>query len=150
MHSVTETHRQGRGKSVRDLTHQVAYTAGMDTITDRAQALLQERLGSIRDLEKYAQEASSARDALRAAESKLADAWTAATKAGWTVDELRKLGIEQPGSRRGGRPRTAASRRGSATKKRDASTKKRDASTEREPAQAATDPAAGDAESSAQ
>lgn len=115
----------------------------MDTITDRAQELLQKRLGPIRDLDKYAQEASSARDALRAAESKLADAWTAATKAGWTVDELRKLGIEQPGSRRGGRPKKAAPRRPAASKKQDASA-------ERPAPQTAATSATDGAESSAQ
>lgn len=49
-----------------------------------------------------------ARAALDTAERDEAAAYTAATKAGWTDEELRRLGLTKPGRRSPGRPRQPA------------------------------------------
>ena len=83
----------------------------MSEVTDKAQELLNGRLDSVRSLEQHAAQVRAARDQLATAERAEADAWSAATSAGWTSAELKRLGFSQPATRRGGRPRSTTRRR---------------------------------------
>ena len=85
----------------------------MTEITDRAQELLAGRIDAIRKLSERQRAVTEARKVTDSAERDAATAWTDATQAGWTSTELRKLGLTQPASRRGGRttgPRTGKQR----------------------------------------
>lgn len=77
----------------------------MSEITNKAQELLADRIASVEQLERRRDEVTRLRDALHAAERGEAEAWSAATTAGWSVGELKRLGFTQPATRRGGRPR---------------------------------------------
>ena len=77
----------------------------MSEITDRAQQLLAGRIDAIRKLSDRQREATQAREVADSADRKVAAAWSEATQAGWSATELRKLGLTQPVSRRGGRPK---------------------------------------------
>lgn len=77
----------------------------MTDITDRAQELLAGRIDAIRVLNERQNTAAEARRGADAAEREAENAWTAATQAGWTSSELRKIGLIQPTTRKGGRPR---------------------------------------------
>lgn len=77
----------------------------MTEITDKAQELLAGRVDAIRLLSERQSAAEAAREAADSADREAAAAWSDATQAGWTSSELRKLGLRQPPSRRGGRPR---------------------------------------------
>ena len=85
----------------------------MSEITDRAQELLAGRIDSIRVLSERQAAAKDAREAADRAERDAAAVWSDATHAGWSAGELRKLGLSQPASRKGGRPRGSGSRRAS-------------------------------------
>lgn len=76
----------------------------MSEITTKAEELLAGRLESIRRLEEVALQVRSVREQLAAAERSEAQAWSAASGAGWTTAELKQLGFVQPATRRGGRP----------------------------------------------
>lgn len=78
----------------------------MTEITDRAQELLAGRIDAVRKLSERQHAASQARESADVAERDAAAAWSDATQAGWTSTELRKLGLSQPTSRRGGRPKS--------------------------------------------
>lgn len=84
------------------------YREAMTEITDRAQGLLAERIDAVRKLSERQHAASQAREAADVAERDAAAAWSDATQAGWTSTELRKLGLSQLTSRRGGRPRNSS------------------------------------------
>ncbi len=77
----------------------------MSDIADRAQQLLAGRVDAVRKLNERQQAATAAREAAEATEREAAGAWTEATQAGWSAGELKKLGLVQPGVRRGGRPK---------------------------------------------
>lgn len=77
----------------------------MSDITDRAHQLLNGRVDAIQKLSERQAAAVAARESADATERDAASAWTEATQAGWTASELRKLGLTQPGARRGGRPK---------------------------------------------
>lgn len=81
----------------------------MSELKDKAQQMLAGRLGALDEIEAANGRLASARDELRAAESAVVGAWSTATDAGWTPGELRKLGLTQPPSRRGGRPKSRRS-----------------------------------------
>lgn len=82
----------------------------MTEITDKAQELLAGRIDAVRKLSERQHAATQARESADAAERDAASAWSDATQAGWTSAELRKLGLAQPNSRRGGRPKGNRSR----------------------------------------
>lgn len=77
----------------------------MSELKEKAQQLLAGRLDALDGIETAASRLARARADLKAAESAVSDAWAAATDAGWTPVELRRLGIAQPATRRGGRPK---------------------------------------------
>lgn len=77
----------------------------MSELKEKAQQLLAGRLDALDGIENAAARVNAARAELKAAESAVSDAWTVATDAGWTPAELRRLGIVQPATRRGGRPK---------------------------------------------
>lgn len=81
----------------------------MSELKDKAQEMLAGRLSALDAIESANGRLSAARDELRAAEGAIAGAWSTATDAGWTPGELRKLGLTQPPSRRGGRPKSRRS-----------------------------------------
>lgn len=79
----------------------------MNSLKERAQALLEGRLTALEGLENARQRAEQARHELRDAEAAITSAWNHATDAGWTPAELKKLGVNQPTTaRRGGGGRT--------------------------------------------
>ena len=78
----------------------------MTEITDRAQELLAGRIDAVRKLSERQRAATQARESADTAERDAAAAWSDATQAGWTSTELRKLGLAQPSTRRGGRPKS--------------------------------------------
>lgn len=75
------------------------------TLKERAQELLATRLAALDDIEEASARVERAREELRTAEAAFTAAWSAANSAGWTAAELRRLGLSQPATRRGGRPR---------------------------------------------
>lgn len=77
----------------------------MSELKEKAQQLLAGRLDALDGIENATARLNTARAELKAAESAVSDSWTVATDAGWTPVELRRLGIAQPASRRGGRPK---------------------------------------------
>lgn len=79
----------------------------MTEITDKAQELLAGRIDAVRKLSERQHAATQARQAADTADRDAAAAWSDATGAGWTSAELRKLGLAQPTTRRGGRPKSA-------------------------------------------
>jgi len=79
----------------------------MGDLKERAQELLAGRMRALDALEESAHRLDRARREVRDAEAAQSTAWSAATGAGWTAAELRKLGLSQPPSRRGGRPKTS-------------------------------------------
>lgn len=79
----------------------------MTTLKERAQELLDARMAALDILETAYTHAETLRRDLKAADAAVATAWTGATEAGWLPAELRKLGISQPATRRGGRPKRA-------------------------------------------
>ena len=79
----------------------------MSEITNKAQELLAGRITSVEELERRRNEVIRLRKALQEAERSEAESWSAATAAGWSAGELKRLGFKQPLSRRGGRPRAA-------------------------------------------
>lgn len=71
----------------------------------RRQRLLNQRIDAIRVLAKARQARTDAQAQLEDAERTDAAAYTAGQRAGWTTDELRKVGFEEPRRRTPGRPR---------------------------------------------
>ena len=75
---------------------------------ERAREMLDARLAVIDRLAGAAVAVRDARTALDVAEREEAAAYAAASKAGWTDDELRRLGLARPARRTPGRPRQHA------------------------------------------
>lgn len=71
----------------------------------KAERLLAARLDVVGTLEQANAALAEAQQRTREAESAVATAVHAATDAGWTPTELRKLGFAASPSRRGGRPK---------------------------------------------
>lgn len=90
-------------------------TTSLDTdrIAAAARALLDDKVTAVRTLAEARQKREDARTALSDAERGDTTAYTAALKAGWTADELKRVGLEAPTKRAPGRPRSP--RRGAAT-----------------------------------
>lgn len=81
----------------------MAAAPGVDGFEARARTLLDNRMNAVRTAATTQAAVTDARDALATAER--AHAYTAAERAGWTTDELRKVGLNPPTRRRPGRPR---------------------------------------------
>ncbi|MFC6853905.1 hypothetical protein [Aquipuribacter hungaricus] len=76
-----------------------------DRIEVAARALLDDKITAVRGLAAARQAREDARAGLAAAERHDAAAYTAALRAGWTTDELKRVGLDAPTSRAPGRPR---------------------------------------------
>ncbi len=76
-----------------------------DAAAEAAQRLLNDRVDAVRTLAKARQQRIDARAQLDEAERADAIAYAAAQRAGWSTDELRKVGFEEPGRKAPGRPR---------------------------------------------
>ncbi len=68
-------------------------------------ALLNDRVEAVRDLAKARQQRNDARAQLEGTERADAAAYAAAQGAGWSTDELRKVGFDEPTRKAPGRPR---------------------------------------------
>ena len=77
-----------------------------DAIEAQARQLLDARVATVRELVAARQSAIDARTALAEAERLEAASYAAAERAGWSVDELQKLGLASGSRRTPGRPRT--------------------------------------------
>lgn len=71
----------------------------------KAREILDARVEHVRHLTDSARSLEKAREAFESATKEYSQAWSEAEKAGWTVSELRQLGLTEPGKRRPGRPR---------------------------------------------
>jgi len=74
-------------------------------IESAAAALLESRIASIRTLARARQSCADKRAELAIAEKEDAAAYAAAQRAGWSVHELKRVGLDQPTRRVPGRPR---------------------------------------------
>ncbi len=86
----------------------------MSGAKEKAEQMLAARLSVVGSLEEANTALTEAQRRVREAETAVAASWGAATDAGWTPAELRKLGFAVPGTRRGGRPK--ATRRAAGVK----------------------------------
>lgn len=66
------------------------------------------KVQSIRELATTAQRVADAKEALASAEREHARSFQAAERAGWDDKSIRKLGIDVPERRAGGRPRKSS------------------------------------------
>ncbi|RJK92505.1 hypothetical protein [Vallicoccus soli] len=76
-----------------------------DAVADAAQRLLNDRINAVRALAEARQARNDARAQLDEAERADAAAYAAAQRAGWSTDELRKVGFDEPTRKAPGRPR---------------------------------------------
>lgn len=88
-------------------------TLDTDRIAAAARALLDDKVTAVRTLAEARQKREDAKSALTDAERGDAAAYAAALKAGWTADELKRVGLDAPTRRAPGRPRNT--RRSTAT-----------------------------------
>jgi len=75
----------------------------------RARALLDDRIEAVRTLATARQAALDKREEADEAERADSTAYQAALRAGWTADELKKVGFEKSARKAPGRPRRARS-----------------------------------------
>jgi hypothetical protein len=87
-------------------------TADLSTeqVETAARALLDSRIQAVRELATTRQTRNDKREELAAAERADTAAYAAALRAGWTTDELRKVGLDEPERRAPGRPRRPRNR----------------------------------------
>lgn len=71
-------------------------TLSPEAAEQRARELLNSRIASVRDLVTKAATLDERREALAEAESEVASSWRAALRDGWSVDELKSLGLSEP------------------------------------------------------
>ncbi|MFP8906181.1 hypothetical protein [Streptomyces atacamensis] len=76
-----------------------------------AENLLSSRLEAIKPLAELIAERKRLRDLLEQTEKPYGAAYAAATAAGWTAEELRQMGAEEPTRRPQGRPKGSRTRR---------------------------------------
>ena len=74
----------------------MASTLDVTTAETRARELLNARVDSVRTLVITRQKLDELRDQVADAEADDARAYRAALTDGWTVDELKKLGVDEP------------------------------------------------------
>ena len=82
-------------------------TSSLNTehIETAARALLDDRVSAVRTLVKTRQSLADHKAKVDTAERAAAAAYAAAQRAGWTPDELKKLGLDSPHRKTPGRPR---------------------------------------------
>jgi hypothetical protein len=78
-----------------------------DAAAEAAQRLLNDRVDAVRALAKSRQARNDVRAQLDEAERADAAAYAAAQRAGWTAEELRKVGFDEASRKPVGRPRRA-------------------------------------------
>lgn len=89
----------------------------VEAIEQTARALLDDRMSVIRSLASTKKRRKEIQDALAEVDREYGKEFVAAQRAGWTEDELGRLGFEEPTRRPAGRPpRGGARRRGAASK----------------------------------
>ncbi|HQA79103.1 MAG TPA: hypothetical protein PLL50_12230, partial [Propionicimonas sp.] len=81
------------------------------TTETKARKLLDSRINSVRELVTARQSLDELREQLAAAEAADVKAYRAALSDGWSADELRKLGLDEPDKKQ--RVRRAAARKSS-------------------------------------
>lgn len=81
-----------------------------DAAAEAAQRLLNDRVDAVRALAKTRQQRNDARVQLDEAERADSASYAAAQRAGWTPEELRKVGFDEPERRAPGRPRKQRTR----------------------------------------
>ncbi|MFY0407922.1 hypothetical protein [Solicola sp. PLA-1-18] len=74
----------------------------LQTIENAAKELLDTRVDAVRTLARARADVAAQAEQLRTAEAADKAAYDAAIKAGWTPDELRKVGLAAPGKTRRG------------------------------------------------
>jgi len=90
-------------------------TVDPDRVEKEARQLLDAKVAVVRLLATARQKVAHRQAALEEAEREDANCYSAATGAGWTAEELRKVGLPAPSRRPPGRP--PAARRASADKR---------------------------------
>lgn len=100
----------------------------MSTATEKAQELLGGRIVAVEELEKSSARVGELRERLDAAERDVAQAWNAATSAGWSPRELRTMGFKEPRAKRAPKRARSASRDGADHAAPDAATARGEAS----------------------
>ncbi len=85
----------------------ILQTMTIDTthIEAAARALLDDKIGAVRDLAATRQTVADRRAQLDEAERADTTAYAAAQRAGWTPEELKKVGLDAPTRKAPGRPR---------------------------------------------
>lgn len=83
---------------------------------EKARQLLDNRIESVRSLVRSRQHLADLRDQVNEAEKADVAAYRAALRDGWTADELRKLGVDEPAKKARTRRRSATSRDGKPAK----------------------------------
>lgn len=68
----------------------------MEQAERRARELLDNRMESVRVLVRAQQGVSDAEERMREAQVEKASAWRSAVQNGWSAEELKKLGIDEP------------------------------------------------------
>ena len=74
----------------------MASTLDAQTTESKARALLDNRINSVRALVAARQSLDDLREQIAAAEAEDVKAYRAALSDGWSADELRKLGLDEP------------------------------------------------------
>jgi hypothetical protein len=74
----------------------MASTLDAQTTESKARALLDHRINSVRALVTARQALDDLREQIAAAEAEDVQAYRAALSDGWSADELRKLGLDEP------------------------------------------------------
>ena len=87
-------------------------TVDANRIEAAARALLDEKVAAVRVLAAARQAREDQRAALTEAERNDTAAYTAALRAGWTADELKRVGLDAATKRAPGRPRSSTPRNG--------------------------------------
>lgn len=77
-----------------------APTLSPEAAEQRARELLDSRIASVRDLVTKASIVEDRRSDLADAEAEASNAWRAALRDGWSVDELKSLGLTEPAAKR--------------------------------------------------
>lgn len=86
----------------------MASTLDAQTTETKARKLLDSRINSVRELVTARQSLDELREQLAAAEAADVKAYRAALSDGWSADELRKLGLDEPDKKQRVRRRPAA------------------------------------------
>ncbi len=86
----------------------MASTLDAQTTETKARKLLDNRINSVRELVTARQSLDELREQLAAAEAADVKAYRAALSDGWSADELRKLGLDEPDKKQRVRRRAAA------------------------------------------